>query len=62
VEDTLFKVPRVCFEQSEIFGTIFTLPAANNMPADGLDDEHPFVLDGFKTFDFEAFLGVLYPP
>ena len=61
VEDTLFRVPQVYFENTAIFDTIFTLPAANNTPVDGSEDEHPFKLDGISKAEFRAFLKVLYP-
>jgi len=57
----LFKVPLGCFANTGIFGTIFTLPVAQDALVDGSDDEHPFKLHGIKQAEFRAFLGVLYP-
>jgi hypothetical protein len=54
-------VPQACFEHASIFDTIFTLPTAGNLPADGSDDEHPFKLEGIKKADLRALLKVLYP-
>ncbi|KIM82521.1 hypothetical protein PILCRDRAFT_820381 [Piloderma croceum F 1598] len=61
VEGTLFKVPRACFEHSQIFRDVFNLPCTNNAIIDGSDDGHPFKLDGISKIDFRAFLKLLYP-
>lgn len=60
VEDALFKVPRVSFECSELFATIFSLSTANTA-VDESDNKHPFKLYGISKLDFQAFLEVLYP-
>ncbi|KAJ7509740.1 hypothetical protein B0H11DRAFT_1659872, partial [Mycena galericulata] len=62
VEDRIFKVPRYHFERnSEIFATTFTLPAADNIHAEGNSDENPFVLEGISSIDFQRLLKILYP-
>ncbi|KAJ7763619.1 hypothetical protein DFH07DRAFT_812587 [Mycena maculata] len=62
VEDRLFKVPRYHFEHSsEIFATTFTLPAGDDVQAEGHSDENPFILDGISKVDFQRLLKVLYP-
>ncbi|TDL14167.1 hypothetical protein BD410DRAFT_701235, partial [Rickenella mellea] len=58
VEQCLFKVPRIYFEQSEIFRDTFTLPWGD--PADdGTSDETPLCLVGVKAQDFRSFLRLL---
>ncbi|KAJ7020613.1 hypothetical protein C8F04DRAFT_290901 [Mycena alexandri] len=62
VEERTFKVPRYHFEHSsEIFSTTFTLPAVDNVQAEGHSDENPFVLEGISSVDFHRLLKVLYP-
>ncbi|KAJ6565097.1 hypothetical protein B0H10DRAFT_2113908 [Mycena sp. CBHHK59/15] len=62
VENCIFKVPRYHFEHnSEIFATTFTLPAANDLHAEGSSDQNPFRLDGIISVDFQRLLKVLYP-
>ncbi|KAK0241225.1 hypothetical protein EDD85DRAFT_901611 [Armillaria nabsnona] len=57
VEDQLFKVTRRMFEESsEVFSTMFSLPQRGSSPVDGSDDEHPLVLQGIKSTDFENLL------
>ncbi len=57
VEDQLFKVTRRMFEESsEVFSTMFSLPQGGSSPVDGSDDEHPLVLQGIKSTDFENLL------
>ncbi|KAK0486319.1 hypothetical protein IW261DRAFT_791366 [Armillaria novae-zelandiae] len=57
VEDQLFKVTRRMFEESsEVFSTMFSLPQGGSSPVDGSDDEHPLVLQGIKSVDFESLL------
>ncbi|PBK73990.1 hypothetical protein ARMSODRAFT_567436 [Armillaria solidipes] len=57
VEDQLFKVTRRMFEESsEVFSTMFSLPQGGSSPVDGSDDEHPLVLQGIKSIDFENLL------
>ena len=60
VEDTLFWVSQGYFEHTAVFKTIFTLLPADNSPVDGLDDEHPFRLEGITKYEFHAFLQVIY--
>ncbi|KAF7370264.1 hypothetical protein MSAN_00657600 [Mycena sanguinolenta] len=62
VENTFFNVPRYHFERSsEIFATMFTLPAGDGVPAEGQSDRNPIVLEGISSVDFRALLKVLYP-
>ncbi|KAJ7289177.1 hypothetical protein C8J57DRAFT_1164982 [Mycena rebaudengoi] len=62
IEDRIFKVPRHHFERnSEIFATTFTLPAADDVQAEGRSDANPFKLEGISSVDFERLLKVLYP-
>ncbi len=57
VEDQLFKITRRMFEESsEMFSTIFSPPQGGSSPVDGSDDEHPLVLQGIKSTDFENLL------
>ncbi|KAK0226434.1 hypothetical protein IW262DRAFT_766760 [Armillaria fumosa] len=57
VEDQLFKVTRRMFEESsEVFSTMFSLPQGGSSFVDGSDDEHPLVLQGIKSADFENLL------
>lgn len=57
VEDQLFKVTRRMFEESsEVFSTMFSLPQGGSSSVDGSDDEHPLVLQGIKSADFENLL------
>ncbi|KAK0459191.1 uncharacterized protein EV420DRAFT_1538801 [Desarmillaria tabescens] len=60
VEDQLFKVTRHMFEESsEVFSTMLSLPQGTTSPVDGSDDEHPLVLQGVKSADFENLLKVM---
>ncbi|KAJ7149762.1 hypothetical protein C8R43DRAFT_499324 [Mycena crocata] len=62
VEDRIYKVPRYHFQHSsEIFATTFTLPAADDVQAEGHSDKNPFVLEGITSVDFARLLKVLYP-
>lgn len=61
VETTLFKVPRRPFENSDVFTTMFSLPAAQGVVVDGSDDEHPLRLEFVSRRDFEGFLKALFP-
>ncbi|KAJ7699027.1 hypothetical protein B0H17DRAFT_1049944 [Mycena rosella] len=62
VEDRIFKVPRYHFEHnSEIFASTFTLPAVDDVQAEGQSDANPFVLEGISSVDFHRLLKVLYP-
>jgi hypothetical protein len=48
------------FAQSDIFKTVFTLPAEKTSgPAEGTSEENPFVLQGIYAEDFEALLKVM---
>ncbi|KAJ7212851.1 hypothetical protein C8J57DRAFT_1097070, partial [Mycena rebaudengoi] len=61
-EDRIFKVPRHHFERnSEIFATTFTLPAADDVQAEGRSGANPFKLEGISSVDFERLFKVLYP-
>jgi hypothetical protein len=62
VEDTLFRVPRVILEQSEVFQDMLSMPqAADGSPVEGSDDDHPLHLQGYLASDFEQLLRVLWP-
>jgi hypothetical protein len=53
VEDTLFRVPRQIFAESDAFGGMFTMPQEHT--PDGSSDEHPLVLEGIATEEFRLF-------
>ncbi|TFK16505.1 hypothetical protein FA15DRAFT_761398 [Coprinopsis marcescibilis] len=60
VEDELFSVPRNGFTAaSEVFSDMFLLPS-NDSP-DGLDEDHPITLEGYKKDEFAALLKIMYP-
>ncbi|KAJ7314358.1 hypothetical protein DFH08DRAFT_716740, partial [Mycena albidolilacea] len=60
--DCLFNVPRYHFERSsEVFATMFTLPAGDGVQAEGHNDEQPVVLEGVRSDDFQQLLKALYP-
>ncbi|KAJ7288882.1 hypothetical protein C8J57DRAFT_1495141 [Mycena rebaudengoi] len=62
VEDRIFKVPRYHFEHSsEIFATMFALPAGKGGYTEGQSKENPVVLEGISSVDFQRLLKVLYP-
>ncbi|KAK0494930.1 hypothetical protein EDD18DRAFT_288587 [Armillaria luteobubalina] len=60
VEKQLFRVARHLFvNTSEVFSTMFSLPQENVGVVDGSDDEHPLVLQGVESADFENILEAL---
>ncbi len=60
VENQLFRVARHLFvNTSEVFSTMFSLPQDNVGVVDGSDDEHPLVLQGVESADFENILEAL---
>ncbi|KJA28708.1 hypothetical protein HYPSUDRAFT_176537 [Hypholoma sublateritium FD-334 SS-4] len=63
VENTIFQVPRHHFSESEIFTTMFKLPAAAHVDveAEGSSETKPLELLGVLGEDFRAFLCALYP-
>ncbi|KAJ2912935.1 hypothetical protein MD484_g7493, partial [Candolleomyces efflorescens] len=62
VEDTVFEAPRSRFaEHSEVFETMFCLPAGRGETVEGRDEDHPVVLEGYQASHFHALLKVLYP-
>ncbi|KAJ2924434.1 hypothetical protein H1R20_g12651, partial [Candolleomyces eurysporus] len=62
VEEIVFEAPRYRFaEHSEIFETMFHLPAGGDETAEGRDEGHPIVLESYKAADFNALLKVIYP-
>ena len=57
-----FLVPYCAARYSEMTCKIsWLVPAGNNMPVDGSDDDQPFTLDGINKVDVRALLKVLYP-
>ncbi|KDQ51208.1 hypothetical protein JAAARDRAFT_199247 [Jaapia argillacea MUCL 33604] len=61
VEDQLFKVPRLYFENhSDIFRDMFQLPT-QGADVDGSSDENPLRLEGIKKKDFVRLLRIMYP-
>jgi hypothetical protein len=61
VEDTLFRVHRFIFQNSEVFQDMFSVPQGDGGTIEGTDDEHPLVLPGYLAYDFEQLLKVLLP-
>ena len=62
VEEIVFETPRCRLEEySDVFETMFRLPAGADGTAEGRDEEHPIVLEGYQAVQFEALLKVLYP-
>ncbi|RXW14600.1 hypothetical protein EST38_g11253 [Candolleomyces aberdarensis] len=62
VEETVFEAPRYRFaKHSEVFETMFHLPAGSDGTAEGQDEEHPILLEGYKAVHFNSLLKVLYP-
>ncbi|KAK0486318.1 hypothetical protein IW261DRAFT_791339 [Armillaria novae-zelandiae] len=60
VENQLFRVARHLFvNTSEVFSTMFSLPQDNVGVVDGSDDEHPLILQGVESADFENMLEAL---
>ncbi|KDQ50882.1 hypothetical protein JAAARDRAFT_141290 [Jaapia argillacea MUCL 33604] len=62
VEDQLFKVPRLYFENhSDVFRDMFRLPVERGVDVEGSSDENPLRLEGIKKVDFLRLLRVMYP-
>ncbi|RXW12915.1 hypothetical protein EST38_g12938 [Candolleomyces aberdarensis] len=62
VEEIVFEAPRFRFaEHSEVFETMFHLPAGSDGTVEGRDDEHPILLEGYQATHFNSLLKVLYP-
>jgi hypothetical protein len=62
VEDVVFEAPQSRFtEHSDIFETMFRLPAGSEASVEGRDKDHPVVLEGYQAAHFHALLKVLYP-
>ena len=58
----MFEAPQYRFaEHSEVFETMFALPAGSDGLPEGRDEKHPIVLEGYQAVEFEALLKVLYP-
>jgi hypothetical protein len=61
IENVLFRVPRILFEQSETFSDMFQIPPPQGTTVEGSDDDHPLVLEGYLVHEFRALLQVLFP-
>ncbi|RXW13993.1 hypothetical protein EST38_g11861 [Candolleomyces aberdarensis] len=62
VEQFILEAPRYRFaEHSEVFETMFQLPAGSDGTVEGRDEEHPIVLEGYQAAHFHALLKILYP-
>ncbi|KAJ2924436.1 hypothetical protein H1R20_g12653, partial [Candolleomyces eurysporus] len=62
VEEIVFEAPRYRLaEHSEVFETMFHLPAGGEGTVEGRDEEHPIVLESYKAVDFDASLKIIYP-
>ncbi|RXW11471.1 hypothetical protein EST38_g14384, partial [Candolleomyces aberdarensis] len=62
VEEIVFEAPRHRFaKHSEVFETMFHLPAGSEETVEGRDKEHPIVLEGYKAVHFDSLLKILYP-
>ncbi|KAJ2926950.1 hypothetical protein H1R20_g10124, partial [Candolleomyces eurysporus] len=62
VEQSIFEAPRYRFaEYSEVFETMFQLPAGNDGTVEGQDEAHPIILEGYQAAHFCALLKILYP-
>ncbi|KAF5340326.1 hypothetical protein D9611_007969 [Ephemerocybe angulata] len=60
VESKVYRVPRYRLERfSDIFKDMFNLPPANEK--EGKSDEHPIVLEGCASFQFESLLSIMFP-
>ena len=58
VEDRLFKVPRqLLTRESPVFEGMFSMESE----AEGKDDDHPIVLEGYESRDFSSLLKLLLP-
>lgn len=60
VEDTLFKVHKHQLLKSETFTDMFKVPRGGYTEQEGASPEHPIVLRGVASADFEALMTVLY--
>ncbi|KAJ2930383.1 hypothetical protein H1R20_g6734, partial [Candolleomyces eurysporus] len=62
VEQFILEAPRYRFaEHSQVFETMFQLPAASDGTVEGRDEEHPIILEGYRAAQFYALLKILYP-
>ncbi|RXW18250.1 hypothetical protein EST38_g7604 [Candolleomyces aberdarensis] len=62
VEEIVFEAPRYRFaEHSEVFETMFHLPAGSDGIVEGRDEKHPIALEGYQAAHFHALLKILYP-
>ncbi|RXW13100.1 hypothetical protein EST38_g12755 [Candolleomyces aberdarensis] len=62
VEDVVFEAPQYRFtELSEVFETMFHLPAGSDGNVEGRDEEHPILLEGYRAAHLKALLEVIYP-
>ncbi|KAH6908578.1 hypothetical protein BKA70DRAFT_272532 [Coprinopsis sp. MPI-PUGE-AT-0042] len=58
VEKKLYSIPTSFLkQQSEVFSGMFSL----DNPSEGMSDDRPIVLAGYKSVDFDSFLKVLIP-
>jgi hypothetical protein len=61
VENTLFRVPRFVFQDSEVFQDMLSVPQGEGTSIEGSDDAHPLVLSSYLAHDFEQLMKVLLP-
>ena len=62
VEEIVFEAPRYRLaKHSEVFESMFNLPAGSDGTIEGRDEEHPIVLEGYKAVHFDSLLKILYP-
>ncbi|KAJ3523533.1 hypothetical protein NMY22_g11397 [Coprinellus aureogranulatus] len=60
VEERLFRVNKHAFVQhSSVFKNMFHI--GDGRTGEGVSDDHPVVLNGYRAGDFEALLMILYP-
>ncbi|KAF6757744.1 hypothetical protein DFP72DRAFT_890544 [Ephemerocybe angulata] len=60
VESKVYRFPRYRLERfSDIFKDMFNLPPANDK--EGTSDEHPIILEGCTSFQFESLLSIMFP-
>jgi BTB/POZ domain len=58
VENTLYRVPKVVLtRESPVFDGMFSVESQ----LEGRDDDHPIVLEGYKSHDFGHLLKLLMP-
>ncbi|KAH6908584.1 hypothetical protein BKA70DRAFT_1280242 [Coprinopsis sp. MPI-PUGE-AT-0042] len=61
VEDELFSIPRTCLtDHSEVFDAMFALDTSGDH-IEGESDDHPIVLEGYSSRDFQSLLKVVFP-